>query len=142
MEENTPLIVDEGTSVDATIPRKTASKQQKQEQQGSSSNAHQKTRPASSRLQAHVVSEPNAMIKDDRIDTAKVHGVNHFEALAEHEPGGGKNDDDAALSSPTTVRHGATGNKPNARERIRTSDLRFRKALLYPAELRGRRARF
>ena len=37
-----------------------------------------------------MASDPNAMVTDYRLDTAKVHDINRFEALAENDPEGGK----------------------------------------------------
>lgn len=95
------LIVDEGTSVDATIieaPRPRKSRKDDLE--------HRKHDPAATHTvkhnqphygyKAHVASDKNAMIKDYRLDTAKAHDINHFEALTEHEPDGGKVYADAA----------------------------------------------
>lgn len=95
------LIVDEGTSVDATIieassprkPRKDDLEHRKLEPEAT----HTKKRGQIHHgYKAHVASDKNAMIKDDRLDTAKVHDINHFEALTKDEPDGGKVYADAA----------------------------------------------
>jgi len=100
------LIVDAGTSVDATIleafrPRK--SRKDDLEHRTGKDPAATHTKKHTKKhgqmhhgCKAHVASDKNAMIKDYRLDTAKVHDINHFEDLTEHEPGGGKVYADAA----------------------------------------------
>lgn len=94
------LIVDEGTSVDATLieaprgkPRKNDPDQSSKDKAATHTVKHNRPHHG---YKAHVASDPNAMIKDYRLDTAKVHDINHFEALTEDEPDGGKVYADAA----------------------------------------------
>ncbi|MEM1355397.1 MAG: IS5 family transposase [Planctomycetota bacterium] len=89
------LIVDEGTSVDATIieaprPRK-ARKDDLEHRRLEPETTHTKKRGQIHHgYKAHVSSDKNAMVKDYRLDTAKVHDINHFEGLTKDEPDGGK----------------------------------------------------
>lgn len=95
------LIVDEGTSVDAMIieaprprkPRKDDLEHRKLEPEATHTKKRGQIHHGD---KAHVSSDKNAMVKDDRIDTAKVHDINHFETLTEHEPDGGRVYADAA----------------------------------------------
>ena len=87
------LMVSEGTSVDATIieaprgkPRKSSRKNN--EDQGSKDKAATHTKKHGRiyhGYKAHVATDPNALIRDYRLDTAKVHDIQHFEALTENE---------------------------------------------------------
>ena len=38
----------------------------------------------------HVANDKHAMVTNYRLDTTKVYDINHFEALTENEPNGGK----------------------------------------------------
>jgi IS5 family transposase len=95
------LIVDQGTSVDATIieaprprkPRKDDLEHRKPDPAATHTVKHNQPHHG---YKAHVASDKNAMIKDYRLDTAKVHDINYFEDLTEHEPDGGKVYADAA----------------------------------------------
>jgi len=88
------LIVDEGTSVDATIleaPRGRPRKNNPDQSSKDPEATHTKKRGQIHHgYKAHVASDKNAMVTDYRLDTAKVHDINHFEDLTEHEPDGGK----------------------------------------------------
>ena len=88
------LIVDEGTSVDATIleaPRGRPTKDDHEQSSKDPQATHTKKRGQIHHgYKAHVASDKNAMVTDYRIDTAKVHDINHFEDLTKHEPDGGK----------------------------------------------------
>lgn len=94
------LIVDQGTSVDATIIEAPRGRPRKGDPDQSSKDpeaTHAKKRgQIHYGYKAHVASDKNAMVTDYRLDTAKVHDINHFEALTEHEPDGGKVYADAA----------------------------------------------
>ncbi|MEM9021597.1 MAG: IS5 family transposase [Planctomycetota bacterium] len=75
------LIVDQGTSVDATIieaprprkPRKDGLEHRKHDPAATHTVKHNRPHHG---YKAHVASDPNAMVKDYRIDTAKVHDIN------------------------------------------------------------------
>lgn len=99
------LIVDEGTSVDATIieaPRGKPCKNNPDQSSKDKAATHTKKHGQMHHgYKAHVASDKNAMIKDYRLDTAKVHDINYFEALTEHEPDGGKVYADAAYRDTT-----------------------------------------
>ena len=88
------LIVDEGTSVDATIIESPRGRPRKDDPEQSSKDkaaTHTKNRGQIHHgYKAHVASDKNAMIKDYRLDTAKVHDINHFEGLTKDEPDGGQ----------------------------------------------------
>jgi len=88
------LIVDEGTSVDATIieaprgrPTKKDPDQNSKDPQATHTKKHGQIHYG---YKAHVSSDKNAMIRDYRLDPAKVHDINHFEELTKDEPDGGK----------------------------------------------------
>ena len=88
------LIVDEGTSVDATIleaPRGRPRKDDPDQSSKDKTATHTKKRgQIHYGYKAHVASDKNAMVTDYRLDTAKVHDINHFEDLTQNEPDGGK----------------------------------------------------
>lgn len=83
------LMISEGTSVDATIieaprgkPRKNKEEQSSKDKAASHTKKHGRIYHG---YKAHVASDPNALIRDYRLDTAKVHDIQHFEALTEDE---------------------------------------------------------
>lgn len=83
------LMVSEGTSVDATIieaprgkPRKNNDYQSSKDKAATHTKKHGRIYHG---YKAHVASDPNTLIRDYRLDTAKVHDINHFEALTEDE---------------------------------------------------------
>jgi len=83
------LMVSEGTSVDATIIEAPRGKpRQNNEYQSSKDKAATHTKKHGRvyhGYKAHVATDPNALIRDYRLDTAKVHDIQHFEALTEDE---------------------------------------------------------
>jgi IS5 family transposase len=94
------LVVDEGTSVDATIiesPRGRPRKNDRSQSSKDKAATHTKKRGQIHHgYKAHVASNADALITDYRLDTAKVHDINHFEELTENEPDGGKVHADSA----------------------------------------------
>jgi len=83
------LMVSEGTSVDATIieaprgnPRKNDPDQSSKDKAATHTKKHGRIFHG---YKAHLATDPNALIRDYRVDTASVHDINHFEALTEDE---------------------------------------------------------
>lgn len=83
------LMISEGTSVDATIieaprgnPRKNDPLHSSKDKAASHTKKHGRIYHG---YKAHVATDPNTLIRDYRLDTAKVHDINHFEALVGDE---------------------------------------------------------
>lgn len=79
--------VDESTSLAATpieAPCGKPIKNNKDQNSKAPQATHvQKHRQIYAGRKVHVASDLNTSIKDDRLDTARVHDINHFEALAD-----------------------------------------------------------